>query len=191
MKKHKNILVAGIGNYLMGDEGIGIHVVRQLEKEPLPPMVELLDGGTGGFHLLEYFETHDTVILIDATLDDNITGTIRLTEPRFAADFPTAMSTHEIGLKDLVGSLQLLGKMPRIYLYTISIDSLQQQGIELTPDAAAAIGRTTASIRRLLHHLTSDTPPAGQAAHDGSFQQQMEGGTARAAMEHTITGAGR
>jgi len=44
-----SVLILGIGNILMGDEGIGVHVVRHLEKAPLPAGVECLDGGTGGF----------------------------------------------------------------------------------------------------------------------------------------------
>ena len=71
MKRNKNTLILGIGNYLMGDEGIGVHVANQLEKELLPVGVDVLDGGTGGFYLLEYFEIYKHVILVDATLDGN------------------------------------------------------------------------------------------------------------------------
>jgi hydrogenase maturation protease len=123
----------GIGNYLMADEGVGVHLVERLSARDLPPGVDLLDGGTGGFHLLEYFEQYPRVILIDATLDGRPPGTIRRIKPRFAADFPQAMSTHDIGLKDLVGALQLLGRMPEIDLFVVSIESIQEQGIELTP----------------------------------------------------------
>ncbi len=127
------ILIMGIGNYLMADEGVGVHLVERLSARDLPPGVDLLDGGTGGFHLLEYFEQYPRVILIDATLDGRPPGTIRRIKPRFAADFPQAMSTHDIGLKDLVGALQLLGRMPEIDLFVVSIESIQEQGIELTP----------------------------------------------------------
>jgi hydrogenase maturation protease len=122
----------GIGNYLMGDEGIGVHVANRLEAASLPANVDIVDGGTGGLHLLGHFEGYDTIVLIDATLDNNPNGTIRLIKPRFAADFPKAMSTHDIGLKDMVSALQLMEKMPTIHLFVVSIESLQQQGIELT-----------------------------------------------------------
>jgi hydrogenase maturation protease len=128
----KKTLIMGIGNILMGDEGVGIHVIHRLEKENLPEHTSILDGGTGGFHLLEYFELHDRIIMIDATLDGRKPGTIRLIKPKFASDFPTAMSTHDIGLKDLVCALQLLGKMPDIDLFAVSIVSIQQQGIYLS-----------------------------------------------------------
>lgn len=134
MNSSTSILILGIGNYLMGDEGVGVHAALQLEQEQLPPDVAVLDGGTGGFHLLEYFEKHNTVILIDATLDNNPPGTIRLIKPRFSADFPPAMSTHDIGLKDMINALQLTDKMPEIHLFVVSIATIQQQGIELTDE---------------------------------------------------------
>ncbi len=154
MMDHNNILILGIGNYLMGDEGIGVHVVNQLEKEILPEGIDVLDGGTGGFHLLEYFENYQHIILIDATLDNHVTGTIRLIKPKFATDFPPAMSTHDIGLKDLVSALQLLDKMPKIDLFVVSIESIQQQGIELTDDIKAVVPELIEQIMALLEKST-------------------------------------
>ena len=141
----------GIGNYLMGDEGIGVHIAHLLEKEELPEGVDVLDGGTGGFYLLEYFEIYKHVILIDATLDGNAPGTIRLIKPRFATDFPPAMSTHDIGLKDLVSALQVLDQMPEIDLFVVSIETIQQQGIELTEKIAAKVPAIINEIKCLLH----------------------------------------
>jgi len=146
MTKNK-ILILGIGNYLMADEGLGVHLAERLLKEELPPGVDVLDGGTGGFHLLEYFEQYERVIIVDATLDDNPPGTIRLIKPKFAADFPQAMSTHDIGLKDLVGALQLLGTMPEIDLYVVSIKSIQDQGIELNPEISATVNNLISVIK--------------------------------------------
>lgn len=135
----ERILIMGIGNYLMGDEGVGVHLAETLEGYTLPPNVDVVDGGTGGFHLLGYFEKYREVILVDATLDNNPVGYIRLIQPKFASDFPKAMSTHDIGLKDMMSSLQLMGKVPHIHLFVVSIESIQQQGIELTPEIAAIL----------------------------------------------------
>ena len=128
------VLIMGIGNYLMGDEGVGVHVAQRLAREVLPNGVDVLDGGTGGFFLMEYFENYPVVMLVDATLDDRPTGTIRVIEPRFASDFPRAMSTHDIGLRDLVEGLAILGKLPKIYLFAVSIETIQPQQIELSPE---------------------------------------------------------
>lgn len=157
MLQQNKILVLGIGNYLMGDEGLGVHAANKLQQENLPGYVDVVDGGTGGFHLLEYFETYETVILIDATLDDTPNGTIRLIQPHFAQDFPNAMSTHDIGLKDMVNALQLLGKMPAIHLFVMSIESLQQQGITLTPEIEAAMPQLIDKIKKLAVAIGSKT----------------------------------
>ena len=137
----------------MGDEGIGVHMAQELAAAQPAWEIDVVDGGTGGFHLLEYFESYETVILADATLDANPPGTIRLIQPQFASDFPQAMSTHDIGLKDLVSALQLLGKMPVIYLYVVSISSLQQQGLGLTPQIQQILPVLRDTIRQLVAGL--------------------------------------
>jgi hydrogenase maturation protease len=148
--ENKKILVMGIGNYLMCDEGVGVHVAEQLLKEPLPEHIAVLDGGTGGFHLLEFFENHDHVILIDATLDGREPGKIRKIKPKFATDFPPAMSTHDIGLKDMVSALQFMGKMPEIDLFVVSIASIQDQGTELTPPVKSAIPEIIRLVKEII-----------------------------------------
>jgi hydrogenase maturation protease len=101
--------------------------------------IDIVDGGTGGFQLLELLESYPVVILVDATLDKNTPGSIRLIEPKFSSDFPKAMSTHEIGLKDLVESLVLLDKLPKIYLFIVSIEKIQPLSIELSPEIKKAL----------------------------------------------------
>jgi hydrogenase maturation protease len=151
----ERILVMGIGNYLMGDEGVGVHVAERITAIDLPHDVDVVDGGTGGFHLLEYFEKYPQIILVDATLDDQPAGTIRLIKPKFAADFPKAMSTHDIGLKDMVSALQLLDKSPEIYLFVVSIETIQQQGIELTNEIEAIMPRLLALVVEQAEKISS------------------------------------
>ena len=154
MKDPKNkILILGIGNYLMGDEGIGVHLAERLALHTLPEGVDVVDGGTGGFHLLEYFESYPNVILVDATLDTNPVGTIRKIKPKFSMDFPQAMSTHDIGMKDLVNALQILGTMPVIDLFVVSIESIQQQGITLTPEIESVLPLLIDNVKTLMHEL--------------------------------------
>ena len=89
-----NILVLGIGNLVLNDEGIGIHVVNVLEKMELPCGVDLLDGGTGGLALLETLQSYRRIILVDASLDNYPVGTIRRLSPKFSNDYPTLLSAH-------------------------------------------------------------------------------------------------
>jgi hydrogenase maturation protease len=155
--ERKKILVLGIGNYLMGDEGIGVHTVHQLEEEGIEG-VDFLDGGTGGFYLLEYFEQYEHVILIDATLDKNPPGYIRLIKPHFASDFPKAMSTHDIGLKDLISALQILDTMPEVYLFVVSIQTIQQQGIELTDEISNSLSELKDKVKKLINVIRRKEP---------------------------------
>jgi len=123
--KKSKVLILGIGNILMGDEGIGVEVVRALEKTVLPASVECLDGGTGGFILLEPMQNAARVILIDATIDGAKTGTVRRLRPRFSTDYPRTLTAHDIGLKDLLDTFYLLGDTPDVTLFAVSIPPLQ------------------------------------------------------------------
>ncbi|HTO92892.1 MAG TPA: HyaD/HybD family hydrogenase maturation endopeptidase [Bacteroidota bacterium] len=144
------ILVLGIGNYLLGDEGIGVHAARALSAESFPPHVSVLDGGTGGFHLMEYLQRYPVVVLIDATMDGALPGTVRITRPRFASDFPRALSAHDIGLRDLIESTILTGKLPETHLVTISIGELNEMTTELSPAVRAAIPDVISSVKGIL-----------------------------------------
>ena len=88
---------------------------------------------------MSWFEGYQKVILIDATLDAHEPGTIRLIRPRFASDFPRAMSTHDIGLKDVVESMLLLGTLPEIHLFAVSIATVQPMQVGLSPEIEACL----------------------------------------------------
>lgn len=103
---------------------------------------------------MELFETYPTVILADATLDQRPAGTIRLIQPKFSADFPKAMCTHEIGLKDVVESLILLDKLPEIYLFVVSISKVQPLSIELSPEISKIIPQLKERVLTLVNQLT-------------------------------------
>ncbi len=146
------ILVLGIGNILLNDEGVGIHVVNALEKEGYTT-ADLMDGGTGGFHLLGFIQSYKTVIIIDAALDEFPAGHVRVLYPKYAKDFPTQLSAHEVGLKDLLDAAFLLGNMPKIHLVAISIKDFQDMGMELTPEVEAAIPEAVKKVKELVESI--------------------------------------
>jgi hydrogenase maturation protease len=158
-------LVLGIGNLLMGDEGVGVHAVRVLEQELASTVAQsagsltIVDGGTGGFHLLSYLTDYDPVILIDATMDGQPAGAVSVLEPRYASDFPRALTAHDIGLRDLIEAAVLSGPLPKIWLITVSIAELQSMQTTMTPPVEAAILEVIARVRQLLG-LIGDQPPA-------------------------------
>lgn len=147
---HEDLLVLGIGNILLGDEGIGVHAVRMLEGRTFPDHVQILDGGTGGFHLLSLFQQYKKIIMIDATLDGNLPGTVRLIRPKYAADFPQTLSAHDIGLRDLVNSSALLGFLPEIELITVSITGDQPLSMDLSPEIQASLVKIEKMVDELI-----------------------------------------
>jgi len=144
--KSKSILVMGVGNYLMGDEGIGVHVIQEMSKNEFPEYIDILDGGTGGFLLLNCFEAYSTVIFIDATMDGKPAGTISLIKPKFASDFPSALSVHDVGLKDMIEAVYLMEKVPEIHLFTVSIEEIIPMTLELNKKVKGSIPKIIKNI---------------------------------------------
>ena len=144
-------LILGVGNVLMGDEGVGVHAARELQKGSLPSGVEVVDGGTGGFHLLSYLQEYDPIIMIDASLDEDPEGTVRVRHPRFASDFPRSLSAHDIGLRDLLEAASLLGPLPRLALITVSVKSFQTMRDSLGPVVSGALPRVLDEVRNTLN----------------------------------------
>jgi hydrogenase maturation protease len=144
------LLVLGVGNLLVGDEGVGVHAIRALETEAWPAHVDLLDGGTGGFHLLASLQGYRRIILIDATRDGAPAGTVGELRPRTFADFPPALGAHDIGLHDLLRAAALLGPLPDITVITVSIEELKPMTLELSPPVAAALPEVARRVRALV-----------------------------------------
>jgi hydrogenase maturation protease len=144
------VLVLGVGNLLVGDEGVGVHVVRALMESDWPEHVHIVDGGTGGFHLLSYFSDYSRILLIDATRDGSPVGTISEFTPRVPTDFPPSLGAHDIGLKDLIGAAALTGPLPEMTVVTISIEELKPMELELSAEVRAAVPQACERIRRLL-----------------------------------------
>ena len=154
--KDNKVLILGIGNILMGDEGIGSHVAQYLLKNDLLHGIECIDGGTGGFYLLECIQDASVVVMIDAANDGNKTGTISCISPRYSADYPNSLTAHDIGLKDMIDAVYLLGKIPYIRLFTISIMPPTLPSLELTPEIEELIPEIAEMVlKEANQHLSS------------------------------------
>jgi hydrogenase maturation protease len=154
-------LVLGIGNLLMGDEGVGVHVVRRLLDQTLPDGVTVVDGGTGGFHLLSCFQDYDRLVLIDAAADGQAPGTVSTLEPVYASDYPRSLTAHDIGLKDVVEAAALLGPLPKTFLVTVSVAAPRGLTLTLSPAVEAALPGVAAAVARCLGLTTNVSRPEG------------------------------
>lgn len=148
------VLVLGVGNLLMGDEGVGIHTLRALERDPVPDGVRLLDGGTAGINLLEDIQEARVVVMIDATRDGRPAGSIALHRPETVGALPHGLSAHDLGIKDLFAAAALLGKLPVIYLFTISVETIIPMNMELSSPVAAAVPEVAEAVNSLIAGLT-------------------------------------
>jgi hydrogenase maturation protease len=117
--------------------------------------VELLDGGTGSFLLLEPMQRARKIILIDATLDNHPPGTVRRLTPRFSTEYPRTLTAHDIGLKDLLDTFYLLDHPVDVVLFAVSIAALQEVGMELSPEIAARVPEIGELVLRELRQADS------------------------------------
>jgi hydrogenase maturation protease len=151
MSSRRPILVLGIGNALLRDEGIGVHVVRALAEQALGPEVEVLDGGTAGVDLLEAIADRRKVIVIDAIRAEGEPGDIlRFTPDDLVPETQSAMSVHEFGLLQTLTAARHLGCSPaEVVIFGVKPKEIVW-GTELTAELAAAVPRVAALVREEL-----------------------------------------
>jgi len=148
------VLVLGIGNILMGDEGVGVYVVRHLETLSLPGEVDCLDGGVGGLTLLEPMQLAKRIVIVDATIDGAPVGSVNRLRPRFSKDYPRTLTAHDIGLKDLLDVFYLLGDEADVTLFAVSIAPPSGVATQLSAELERRVPEIAEQVRA---ELTSPT----------------------------------
>jgi len=146
-------LVLGLGNVLMGDEGVGVKSIEYMQDQSFPEHVRLLDGGTGGFHLLSLFQEYDHFIIIDATIGRQNPGELNVLKPRFASDFPKSLTSHDIGLRDLMQSAELLDDLPDIHLITVNIEEFRTVKIGMSKALEEKLPEVHKTVLKILEEL--------------------------------------
>ncbi|RKY28856.1 MAG: Ni,Fe-hydrogenase maturation factor [Candidatus Omnitrophota bacterium] len=111
---YKKIIILGLGNLLYKDEGIGIHLIRELEKMKLPPNLELIDGGVGSLDILLSLENIDKLIIIDALKGGGAPATVyRIDYQELEAEIDfNNLSLHQLSLLEVLSLIKKLGKLP-------------------------------------------------------------------------------
>ena len=129
MSTSKRIVVIGLGNPLMGDDGLGLATLEYIRTAyALPPEVELVDGGTWGMNLLPVIEEADELILMDAIDVGVAPGTlVRLEREALPRYLATKISPHQVDLRDVLALAELRGTLPPD---TVAL-GLQPESIEL------------------------------------------------------------
>jgi hydrogenase maturation protease len=153
------ILVAGIGNLLMGDDGFGPRVIEILQDMDLPENVELRDVGTAGLMVSTDLEDYDVVIFVDSMEGNADPGTIQKVEidtntidSSEAADL-SKLTVHEIGLEGLLKFSKAIGTLPEKVFLIGCIPENFNLGVGLSSKVEQATAEAVEVIRKLLLDL--------------------------------------
>ena len=150
------ILILGVGNILLSDEGVGVRAVEQLEKSyAFPEDVELLDGGTSGMELISHIENREHLWIIDAVKQAGLQpgDTLRKDLENPPAYFQQKITPHQLGLSDVLAAASLTDCLPgQIRLYGIVPQSLAT-GIDLTKAASRGMEDVVDRIRADLQEM--------------------------------------
>jgi hydrogenase maturation protease len=138
----KKIVVLGVGNILLSDEGIGVHVANELMKMDLPPEVSVVEGGTDGFRLLNVITEADRLIVIDSVKGEAEPGSIYCFDINEVRNCPPGFTTsvHQIGILEVINLSELVGKKPHTTVIGVEPKSLAMS-LELSPEIKAKIPR--------------------------------------------------
>ncbi|MCK5554411.1 MAG: hydrogenase maturation protease, partial [Deltaproteobacteria bacterium] len=103
-RRNQRVLVLGVGNLLLSDEGVGVHVARRMMEMDLPPQVRVVEGGTDGFGLMNILLKADRVILVDAVKAGGPPGSIYRFEVEDCPPFPDMFKTsvHQISILEVI-----------------------------------------------------------------------------------------
>ncbi|WXG41420.1 MAG: hydrogenase maturation protease [Candidatus Freyarchaeum deiterrae] len=150
--KIKHTIIIGVGNLLLGDEGLGVHIVEELNEINLPPNVEFFDGGTGGVSILNLMEGADKVIIVDAVLGGGEPGQIYVVDiDRLLKGVVKFFSLHEM---DLLSALRIgkeTGKLPpELVLVGVEPKNYKEYDMDLSPEIKAVIPKVINVILGLI-----------------------------------------
>jgi hydrogenase maturation protease len=144
--KNKKILIVGVGNLILRDEGVGVHAVRELEKRDLPPHVEVIDGGTYLMDLLNVIQEAERIIVIDALQGGGAPGTVyRVTPDDLMAETERTLSLHQVGLLEILGIARQLGGDPQVVIIGVEPKEISW-GMELTSEVEAKLPRVIDAV---------------------------------------------
>ena len=108
----KPILILGVGNSIQMDDGIGVHVIDEMRKKPLPANIELFDGGTLGYDLLGTIEGRKKIVVVDAVKGQQPPGTLYKFSPEDVPNDNNYDSLHQLGIIEAIRLAGLQDKAP-------------------------------------------------------------------------------
>jgi len=144
------VLVAGVGNVFLGDDGFGVEVARRLAQGPLPPGVEVADIGIRGVHLAyQLLDGYDLLILVDAVARGAPPGTVFVIEPN-PRTLAQELDAHGFDPASVLELARTLGSpLPRVLLVGCVPESTEEH-LGLSPPVERAVDEAVRLVTRLL-----------------------------------------
>ena len=138
----KKTVILGVGNLLLSDEGVGVHVINKMMDMHFPPDIELIEGGVDGLRLMNLVVGVDRLIVIDAVKGGGSPGSIYKFRPE---EFVTRtdiskLSVHQVGILEVIRLSGLVGKLPETTIIGVEPKSIEM-GMELTPKIQSKVPR--------------------------------------------------
>jgi len=153
------ILILGVGNILLKDEGIGVHVIRKLQENyEFPENVEVVDGGTLGLYLTAKLEEgFDLVIVVDAIKTEDKPGSVyKFSLNDIPYKFPNKISPHEIGLFETLTLVQLKGTEFKTMIFGIVPKEIKTWGMEYSEELEEGVNKVVKMILEALKEMKID-----------------------------------
>lgn len=143
------IMVMGVGNILLSDEGLGVRFLDELAKSTFPDNVELLEGGTAGLELVHLIQDVDFLIIVDALNANSEPGALFRFQPGDLQIMPAQyeVSFHQIGIIEVLTMANVLGKAPQTLIFGIQPKSLEW-GLEISPEIQALFPKLTELVHQ-------------------------------------------
>lgn len=167
MSSGERILVMGVGNPLMRDEGIGPRVVELLMRGyEFPDAVDVVDAGTMGYSILDLFRGVDRVIVVDALRDTgHPAGTVLLLTPEEMGANQVMHSLHDVRIVDVLQAAALMDRAPQTVCVGMQIEAITEWVLELSEPCEAALPVAAAATLDQLRELGVDPQPREGAEH--------------------------
>lgn len=153
----KPVVIIGVGNYLMGDEGVGVHAIGSLGSLKWPEDVELIDAGTPGLALIHMIEGRELAIIIDCADFGGEPGETKCFDPdKLKRDENAEISMHATDLLSALAFAKSTGNYPkRVVILGIQPKGIEM-GIRLSPEVASALPPLPDLIRDLIGTVPCD-----------------------------------
>jgi len=146
----KDTVIIGIGNILLQDDGVGVHVIKKLENEELPSTIELVDGGTSTLDMLGYFMDYGKVIVVDCLRSGLKPGTIYKIKPEDIKSYKKEnLSIHDVQILDVVKMANMMDIYPEVVIFGIEPEKIAI-GLEMTQTIISKIPEIICHIKKEL-----------------------------------------